>query len=155
MDKKIFLITKIITWVIMGLSVILGIMLIAQSSDLKKVTEESLNSSLISYSFYLCYLAVAIAIIVTLIFPIINTITNPKQLLRVLFLFIGFVVIGVISYFMEKFGSNELSTTELMRLNTSEQTAMWVGVGINFTYIMFLLSIIVFIYTAVRNLLKK
>lgn len=155
MDKKIYLTVKIITWIIMGLTIILSILLIANSSDLKKVTEESINSPLISYSFYLCYVAFAIAIIVALIFPIINTIANPKQLLRVLFLLLAFVGIGVISYFMETMGDNALSNKELIRLNTTPQTSLWVGVAINFTYIISILSIVTLIYSAIKSTLKK
>lgn len=155
MDKKIYLVGKIITWVIMGLSAILVIGLIIQSSDMKKVTEETVNSPLLNYSFYLAYIAFAISIIVAIIFPIINIVAHPKTLIRFLIFAVAVVVMGLISYLLESMGDNSLSAQDMMRLDVSETTSMWVGIGIYFTYIMFLLSILAIIYSAVRNLFKK
>lgn len=154
MEKKFLLIMKIVTWIIMGLGVVLLLLVLLNGDNLAKVTEESVNSPILNNYLYLTFIALGIAIIVTIIFPIINAVTHPKKALKGLLVIAAFVVVGLISYLLAK-GDSSFSVQELNRLNTTDQTVMLVGASIYFTYIICAATIIVTILSPVFKHFKK
>lgn len=155
MEKTLNFVTRIATWIIMALGAVLLLLVLFNSSSLQKVTEESVSSPYLNTFFILTYISLILAIVVTVLFPLINLILNPKQLVRALLILLAFAAVGFVSYLLAKMGGNDLSVEQLNRLNVTESMAMWVEASIYFTYIIFGIAILVTLYSSVIKYFKK
>lgn len=92
-----------------------------------------------------------IGILIMLISPVYGFITNPQNLKILLISLLAGVVILVISYLIS---GNELSSSYLEQYNTTVSESRIIGMGLIATYIMFALSLLTFLYSAIIKAIK-
>ncbi len=139
MKDKIAIILRIILGVLLGVSLILFIIFYTKG-------EEFTNVVLIW-----TYILFALTTLVTIIFPIINIIFNPKSGKTVLIGLIGFAVLFIIAYSMAS-GYNEGTVYETF--NISEAKSKFIGGMLNSTYILAALAVLAIVYSSISSIFK-
>jgi hypothetical protein len=92
-----------------------------------------------------------IGILIMIISPVYGFITNPQNMKILLVSLLLGVVILVISYLIS---GNELSSNYLEQYNTTANDSRIIGMGLIATYIMFALSLLTFLYSAIIKAIK-
>jgi uncharacterized membrane protein len=131
MKDKIATILRVILGLLLGVSLILFIVFYTKG-------EEFTNVVLIW-----AYILFALTALVTIIFPVINIILNPKSGKTVLIGLIGFAVLFIIAYSMAS-GYNEGTVYETF--NISEAKSKFIGGMLNSTYILAALAVLATIH---------
>lgn len=152
MEKNIVVrIFKIIS-VILILVGIVFIAIIWTKSEAEIKENLALQNQILNPYFMAAYIALGLCIVLALIFPIINIITQPKNAIRVL-IGVGLVVIvGVISFSVS---SNEFTELQLRAYKITETGSRQIGAALVGTYIIAAASVLAIIYAEVSNLVKK
>lgn len=97
------------------------------------------------------YILLAITALVTIVFPIVYTISNPKSGKIILIGLIGFVLLYLVSHGLAS-GNNEGEVYQTF--NIGQATARFIGAMLNMTYILAVLAVLSIIYSGISNLLK-
>lgn len=97
------------------------------------------------------YILLGLTALVTIIFPIINTILNPKSGKTVLIGLIGFVILYVISHSL---ASGSIEGEVYQNFNITEGISRFIGAMLNMTYILAALAVLSIIYSGISNALK-
>ena len=142
MDKKIILIAKIVAFALVAVALIFLILLMVSPT----------SDSIIGNYLVIAYVTFGIAVVTALVFPIIHMISNPKGAVKALLGVAAILVLGLISYL---FASNEFTAIQLEKLQVTESASIWVGAGLNLTFIVGIATILAAIFLAIRgNVLK-
>lgn len=100
---------------------------------------------------YWGYFLVIFTAVITILFPLAFLILNPKNSIKI-FIALGLMaVIAIIAYSLSQVGISEL---RLEKLETSAETAKYVGAGLIFTYILAGLAVVAIIYASISKLFK-
>jgi hypothetical protein len=100
---------------------------------------------------YWGYFLVIFTAVITIFFPIVNLITNPKSSIKI-FIGIGMmVVLALVSYSLSTVGMTDL---QLEKLEVTASIAKLVGAGLIFTYILAALAVISIIFAGISKILK-
>lgn len=133
--------SKIVSWVLyllMAVSALLAILFYTNNVD---------SATLIQWGFVLLIATVVVA----LASPVYGFILNPGNIGKLL-LSVGVVaVIGIVSYSL---AGNTFSDLRLETLNITAQTSKFVGMGLLFTYITAVLSILVILFSSIIKIFK-
>lgn len=152
MEKNLTVrISKIISIILILVGVVF-IVLILTKSKTEIMENASLQGSLLNPYFFTAYIALGLCVILALIFPIVNIITQPKNAVRVLIGIAAIVLIGIIAYSVS---SNELTEFQLIKLKITETGSRQVGAALIATYVIAGASILAILYAEVSNLIKK
>ncbi len=152
MDKKIKLITKIVVGALVAIALVFQILMIIKSSMFATITPEAIESPVLGGYLNMAYVTFGIALVIALIFPIIHMFSNPKSALKGLVGVGIIVVLGLISYLLS---SNELTQQQLDKLNVTENISVWVGAGINLSFIIGIVAILSAIFLAIKGSISK
>jgi hypothetical protein len=145
MDKIILNVFKAISLILIGLAVILQIVVLVKGED------GLVGSSVLDNFARLAYVALAIAAILAILFPILFMIQNPKNALKVLIGLAGFVVIGFICYSV---ATNSFNIVQLEELETTAEVSKSVGAALYFTYIVGGIAVVSIIFSGIAGLFK-
>ena len=100
---------------------------------------------------YWGYFLVIFTAVITILFPLAFLILNPKNSIKI-FIALGLMaVIAIIAYSLSQVGISEL---RLEKLETTAETAKYVGAGLIFTYILAGLAVVAIIYASISKLFK-
>ncbi|VAW26614.1 hypothetical protein MNBD_BACTEROID07-1625 [hydrothermal vent metagenome] len=92
-----------------------------------------------------------LGVLVLIVAPAYTIFNNPKNLIKMLISIVLLAVILGVSY---GFATNQLSALTLETYHISAETSRLVGMGLIATYITFVLSIIVILYSGVMKIIK-
>lgn len=145
MDKKILNIFKIVSLILILLAVVFQALILAKGED------GLVGNSILDNYIRLAYIALIICAFLSILFPVIFMIQNPKNALKMLAGLVGFVVIGFICYAL---ASNSFNVVELETLKTTAETSKVVGAGLYFTYAIGGIAVITIIYSGVSGLFR-
>ncbi len=145
MDKKILNIFKIVSLILILLAVVFQVIILAKGE------EGLIGNSILDNYIRLAYIALIICAFLTILFPVIFMIQNPKNALKMLAGLVGLVVIGFICYAL---ASNSFNIVQLETLKTTAETSKIVGAALYFTYAIGGIAIITIIYSGVSGLFR-
>lgn len=152
MEKNLTVrIFKIISLVLILAAVVSIIFVWAKGDDAIR-DSLGLQNMLLNPYFFTAYIALGLCIILSLLFPIINIISQPKNALRVLIGLGAVIVIGIIAYAI---AGNELTEHELRTLKITEAGSRRVGAALIGTYAIAIVSVLAVLYAEVMNFIKK
>lgn len=152
MEKNLTVrIFKIIS-IVLILAGVVFIALILTKSKTEIMESASLQNRLLNPYFMIAYVALALCVILALLFPVLNIISQPKNAIRVLIGIGAIVLIGVIAY---SFAGNQFTEFELSRLKITETGSRQVGAALLATYVIAGASILAILYAEVSSLIKK
>ena len=145
MDKTILNIFKVISLILIGLAVVFQIIVLIKGED------GLIGSSVVDNYIRVAYIAFAITAFLTILFPVIFMIQNPKNAIKLLVVLGGLVVIGFICYSL---ASNSFNIVQLEELKSTAEVSKAVGAALYFTYIVGGLAVVSIIFSGIAGLFK-
>lgn len=116
--------------------------------------EQKKTSNIFNTGIMLMLAILAIAVIVTVLWSLINMVTNPGSA-KMAFLWLA-VIVGLfaLGYFVLNSSDNAAIMADLKTNNVSDGTSKLIGGGLWMMLLMLLGSLAIFIFSEVRNLFK-
>ena len=105
----------------------------------------------ISIGLYISYLLLFLAAITAVVFPLLDSIKNPKEIAKSGVSVIGLLVLFVISYLLS---GSEITAKYMIGGVTTEFNSKMIGAGLIMFYFVLFLSIVAMIYSEVSKALK-
>lgn len=138
MKDKISKYANLVLYVLMAVSALLSILFYAGTIE---------TDTLLRWG----YLLIIVGVIIALASPVIGFISNPKGVVKLL-VSLGIVaLIAIVSY---SFSDNTFSEVKLQTLNVTAETSKTVGMGLLFTYILAVISLLTILYSSVIKIFK-
>lgn len=147
MEDKLSKILNILLYVIIGISVVLGIYFVF----IKDFPAEPPAPDITMLHMFWAYALLIIAALLAIIFPIIFIIQNPAKAKSILITVIAFVVLFGIAYLMAS-GSTQGDVYE--EFSVSAEASKRVGTGLIATYILGGAAIAVTIFSGISKIFK-
>lgn len=152
MEKNLTVrIFKIISLILI-LGAVIGIVLVWAQSEAAMKDNIGLQNRILNPYFAIAYIALGLCIILALLFPIINIISQPKNAVPVLIGIGVIVVLGVVAFAIS---DNEFTTLQLRAYKVSESGSRQIGAALIATYFIAGASILAIVYAEISNLIKK
>lgn len=105
-----------------------------------------------NWLIYWGYFLLGLASLITILFPLAHIVMNPKNSIKI-FIALGLmVVIAVFAFSVSEAGFTQL---QLDKLESTADTAKYVGAGLIFTYILSSVAILVIIFASISKLFKQ
>lgn len=142
-------ITKIFSWGIMGISVIFAIVYFYRLSGTETAAQLDIAAPYIMWA----YILVGIAVVFSLLFPLVNIILNPRNAYKVLIGVAGVGLVFLLGYLLAD------PTPIVGTIDNPDFSKRWVlllaDTGIYATYILFAVAIISLLYVNIKGLFLK
>ena len=152
MEKNITVrIFKIVSLILI-LAAVVSIIFIWARGDVAIRDDAGLQGKLLNPYFVTAYIALGLCIVLSLLFPIINIITQPKNAVRVLIGLGALVLIGVIAFAVS---GNEFTEERLRVLETTEIISRRVGAALIGTYVIGAAAVLAILFAEVMNFVKR
>jgi len=145
MDKTILTIFKVISLIFIALAVIFQIVVLVKGED------GVVGTGILDYYIRLSYVAVAIAAVLALAFPLYFMLQNPKDLLKIAGGIVVLVAIGFVCY---SIADNTFNIAQLEKLKTTADISRYVGTSMYFTYFLGGIAVITIIYSGISGMFK-
>ncbi len=149
MDKLLKYISRIAVILLIASGAIISILVWFKGDE--AIQTEPLRSQILNPFLIIAYIATIFCAFLALVFPAIQLIQSPKKALRIL---IGIVVIALLWFISYSLSTGTLDADFLLKNNTSDKVARYVGAGLICTYIIFGITIISAIYSEISKALK-
>lgn len=112
---------------------------------------DSPSDTVLNGYFWVAYIAFGLSALFAILFPIIQTISNPKDAVKS-FIGLAFVVVlGFVAYYM---AGNSFTPAELEKMKTTADISRLVGAGLIYTYFIFGLAVLAIIYASISSIFK-
>lgn len=152
MEKNLTVrIFKIISLILI-LGAVIGIVFVWTQSEAAMKDNTGLQNSILNPYFAIAYIALGLCIILALLFPIINIISQPKNAVPVL---VGIGVLVVLCVIAFAISDNEFNTLQLRAYKITESGSRQIGAALIATYFIAGASILAIVYAEISNLIKK
>jgi hypothetical protein len=145
MDKTIHLIFRIASIVLIALAVIFQVIVLSRQE------EALITGSVIDTYSAIAYVALILAAMLAIAFPLIHMIRNPKSSIKILISIVGLVLVGIVCY---SISVNTFDDIRLIELKTTAEVSKTVGAALYFTYIVGGLAVLSIIYSGVSGFFK-
>ncbi|MFU8844558.1 MAG: hypothetical protein ACNA7V_12215 [Bacteroidales bacterium] len=145
MDKTIHLIFRIVSIVLIALAVVFQVIVLSRKE------EALITGSVIDTYSAIAYVALILAALLAIAFPLIHMIRNPKSSIKMLISIVGLVIVGIICY---SISVNTFDEIRLIELKTTAEVSKTVGAALYFTYIVGGLAVLSIIYSGVSGFFK-
>lgn len=143
MNSTLSTYTKVLSWLLMGVSIVITILFFLSNQDVNSV------ESFIDWA----YILFAIAAVSALVFPVVNMIRNPKNVTKSLVGLLAVAAIVIIGYLLAD-ATPIPSPTQNPDL--SNPTVLIISdTGLIATYILFGISLLLLFYTGIRSAFHK
>lgn len=143
MNSTLSTYTKVLSWLLMGVSIVITILFFLSNQDVNSV------ESFIDWA----YILFAIAAVSALVFPVVNMIRNPKNVTKSLVGLLAVAVIVIIGYLLADVTPIPSPT---QNPDLSNPTVLIISdTGLIATYILFGISLLLLFYTGIRSAFHK
>ena len=133
-----------------GVSIIL--MVIAAAYQIAVFYQgDSPSDSVLDGYFWVAYIAFGLSALFAILFPIIQTVANPKDAIRSLIVVALVVALWFVAYALS---DNSFTSVQLEKMETTAETSVLVGAGLIYTYFIFGLAIVAIIYASISSIFK-
>lgn len=115
---------------------------------------EAVESGAMNFMFIITYILLAIAIIFSLVFSLINLFSKPQSIKKTLFVIGGFLLVVAISYGLAT--GTDVSVDEMANrgIQTSESTIKRIGTGLNVFFILTIIAVGAMLWGGVRKMTR-
>jgi len=151
MTKVINIIFKAISYILMLVAAVLIVMVWAKG-DSAIENNLALQNQILNPFMITAYVALGLAVAVTVIFSIVSIGMNPKNAIKIVAIIAGLVILGFITYSV---AGNEFNAVELQDLETTKEVSKRVGAALYYTYIVAGLAILATLYSSIAGLFKR
>lgn len=150
-NKLIALITKIISWVIMGASIIVALIYFLRISGAEPEMETVVATPYINWAIVLLLVGALLAVL----FPLVHFILNPKNIAKVLVSLGALAVVFVAAYLLAD-TTPIVTATSALEPNFSDPAVLRLAdTGIIATYILLGTALLALLFTGVRGIFNR
>lgn len=145
-------ITTILLWLLMGISAVLVVIFYAgpvvDGTKGTGIEEPNVTDLILNWAYFL----IGIAAVISIVFPLLGIVTNPKDAKKSLIGLAFAVIIVFIAY--------ELSSDEVLRIvgydgtDNVPTTLKWVDTGLYSMYILFIVALGTILFSEIARLFK-
>jgi len=111
---------------------------------------EDLSNTLLGPFLYICYIALGLAVVLSILMPLLHAIKHPAGLVKSLIGVGGLVLLFVVAYSL----SGSEVTTKAAALGENAASSKMIGAGMIMFYIILLVASIMAIYSLVRDIIN-
>ena len=134
-----------------GIAIILILIATAYQIAVLYQGDDSVTESVLNGYFLTAYIAFSLSVVIALLFPVLQIISNPKGAIRTLII----IVAAVALWFVAKgLATNTFTPDELEAKKITAETSVMVGAGLIYTYVVFGLAILSILYASISNMFK-
>lgn len=112
---------------------------------------DTLSEGVLDGYFWVAYIAFGISALFAVLFPVIHTVSNPKDAIRSL---IGVAFLVVLWFVAYAIAGNSFTTMQLEKMEATVETSRMVGAGLIYTYFIFGMAILATIYAGISSIFK-
>jgi O-antigen ligase len=149
MDKILKYVSRIAVILLIAAGVFITILIWIKGDDALKT--EPLRNQILNPFMIIAYVAIIFCAFLAIIFPLIQLIQNPKRALTIL---IGIAAIAGLWFVSYSLSTGSVDPDFLIKNNTTESVARYVGAGMICTYIIFGATIIAALYSEISKAFK-
>lgn len=150
-NKLIALITKIISWVIMGASIIVALVFFFRISGAEADMKEIIAAPYINWAIILLLIGAVLAVI----FPLVHFILNPKNIAKVL-VSLGVLAAVFLTAYLLSDTTPIVTATSALEPNFSDPAVLKLAdTGIIATYILLGTALLALLFTGVRGIFNR
>ncbi|MDY0253019.1 MAG: hypothetical protein RBR30_01280 [Tenuifilaceae bacterium] len=150
-NKLIALITKIISWVIMGASIIVALIYFLRISGAEPEMETVVATPYINWAIVLLLVGAVLAVL----FPLVHFILNPKNIAKVLISLGALAVVFIAAYLLADTTPIVTATSALEPNFSNPAVLRLADTGIIATYILLGTAILALLFTGVRGIFNR
>lgn len=151
MTKAINYTFKAISYIIMLVATVF-VVLIWAKGDAAFEGNLGLQNQVLDPYMITAYIALGLAVLVTVIFSVVSIALNPKNAVKIVGILIGLVILGFITYSL---AGNNFNVVKLQELETTTEVSKSVGAALYYTYIVGAVAVLVTLYSSVAGLFKR
>ena len=144
-------IVKIIL-IVIGL---IGTILWFQLPSMDVPPAEAVNNGSMGLMFIIAYLLLGIAVVVTILYGLMNLFTSKGGLKKALFSIGGLLVILVISYVLAKGTNVDMAAMAKNGVPTTEGEVKMIGMGLNMFFILAVIAVGSMLYGGIKKMISK
>ncbi len=134
-----------------GIAIILILIATAYQIAVLYQGADSVSESVLNGYFLTAYIAFGMSVVIAILFPVLQIISNPKGAVKTLVI----VAVAVVLWFVAKgIATNTFSPEELELKKITAETSVMVGAGLIYTYVVFGLAILSILYASISNIFK-
>ena len=113
------------------------------------------QSGAMNAMFWITYLLIAVAVIFSLGFALVNLFSSPASLKKTLFVVVGFLIAAGIAYVLAD--GTDVSIEEMARkgIETSESTIKRIGMGLNLFFILTAVAVGAMLYGGFKKMTSR
>ena len=145
---------KIVKIILIVLSVV-GIVLMTQLPEDGVPYTDAVGDTSMGLMFIVAYLLLAIAVIVSFAFAIVNLVSSPAKLRRALFAIGGLLLVTAIAYGLASGTDVDISAMAAKNIKTDEGTIKMIGMGIKLTAILLIIAVASMVIPRVKRMFSK
>ena len=150
-NKLIALITKIISWVIMGASIIVALVFFFRISGADADMEEIIAAPYINWAIILLLIGAVLAVV----FPLVHFILNPKNIAKVI-VSLGMLAAVFLTAYLLSDTTPIVTATSALEPNFSDPAVLKLAdTGIIATYILLGTALLALLFTGVRGIFNR
>lgn len=149
MDKILKYVSRIAVILLIAAGAFITVLIWIKGDNALKT--EPLRSQILNPFMIIAYIAVIFCAFLAIIFPIIQLIQYPKRAITIVIGIAGIAVLWFISYSLS---TGAVDPDILIKNNTSESVAKYVGAGLICTYIIFGITIVSALYSEISKAFK-
>ena len=150
-NKLIALITKIISWVIMGASIIVALVFFFRISGAEADMEVIIAAPYINWAIILLLIGAVLAVV----FPLVHFILNPKNIAKVL-VSLGVLAAVFLTAYLLSDTTPIVTATSALEPNFSDPAVLKLAdTGIIATYILLGTALLALLFTGVRGIFNR
>ncbi len=116
---------------------------------------EAAQSGAMNMMFVITYLLLGIAVVVSLLFALINLFSNPKSLKKALMIIGGFLVVVAFAYVLADGTDIDLDAMASRGITTTETTVKRIGTGLNLFFLLVIIAVGSMIFGGVKKMFNK
>ncbi|MEE9363855.1 MAG: hypothetical protein V3U92_14740 [Cellulophaga sp.] len=145
---------KIVKIILIVLSVV-GVVLMTQLPETEVPYAEAVEDTSMGLMFMVTYLLLAIAVIASFAFAIVNLVSSPAKLKKTLFAVGGLLLVTAIAYGLASGTDIDIAAMADKGIETDESTVKKIGMGIKITTILLIVAVASMIIPGVKRTFSK
>jgi len=116
---------------------------------------EAANNGALNAMFWITYILLGIAAVVSLVFSLIHLFSNPASIKKTIFVVVGFILVVAIAYVLADGSDVSIQEMADRGIDTSETIVKRIGTGINVFFILVVIAVGAMLWGGVRKTIIK
>ncbi len=116
---------------------------------------EAAQSAAINGMFIITFILLAVAVVSSLLFTLVNLIAHPEKLKKSLTVIVAFLVVLAAAYFAATGTDIDLNEMANRGIPTTESTVKNIGTGLNLFFLLVIIAIVSMLYGGIKKMSNK